>query len=154
MEFPKTATLDQFLRSAKAEELGIQNVPTPAHKKALHALAWKVFHPLREHFGVPLRISSGYRAKALNAKTKGASVTSQHALGEAMDLVSMDPSVTNAQLFHYIREHLPFDQLIWEYGTDEEPQWIHVSYSETRQRKRLLVTTGTPKDPSYAPWKP
>jgi hypothetical protein len=99
-----------------------------------------VFEKIREHFGVPIHISSGYRSKELN-KAVGGSATSQHCSGEAID-IDMDGSangVTNAQVFNFIKDNIEFDQLIWEFGSDTNPDWVHVSYESTgKQRKQIL----------------
>ncbi len=143
----------EFLRSARAERLGIPNVPTPAHEANLRALAWHVLHPLRQAMGGPITISSGYRSPALNAATPGSSATSQHSLGQAADLVPADGATfSTAAMFHWLRMNAPFDQLIWEYGTRTAPAWVHVSFRLTGRRGMVLRTTGTPQRPSYAPW--
>jgi len=149
--YPPKFQRAELIRSARAEALGIPNVPTPQHELNLRALAWTILWPLREAMGGPIRITSGYRSAKLNGKVKGSSVTSQHMLGQAADLVS-GGSFRNATMFHYIRQYLPFDQLIWEYGTKSEPLWVHVSY-RANPRGKVLVTTGTPEQPSYAPWR-
>ena len=93
-------------------------------------LCTKVFEPLRLYLGRAITISSGYRSPALN-RAVGGSATSQHKKAEAMDIK------IGAKGFHYIKDNLEFDQLIWEFGTDHEPQWIHVSYSKNN-RKQVL----------------
>ena len=93
-------------------------------------LCTKVFEPLRLYLGRAITISSGYRSPALN-RAVGGSATSQHKKAEAMDIK------IGAKGFHYIKDNLEFDQLIWEFGTDHEPQWIHVSYSKSN-RKQVL----------------
>jgi hypothetical protein len=148
---PKFPRAD-FLKSARAVQLGIANVPTPQHELNLRELAWTILQPLRDAMGGPILVTSGYRSPELNAKTKGSSPTSQHSLGQAADIVT-GGTFTNAAMFHYIRQNLPFDQMIWEYGNKKEPKWVHVSY-RPNPRGKILVTTGTPDKPSYAPWKP
>ena len=149
--YPPHFSRAELIRSARAERLGIDNVPTAQHEANLRALAWQVLYPLREALGGPIQVTSGYRSAKLNAGTKGASATSQHKLGQAADLVN-GGKFTNAAMFHYIRQYLPFDQLIYEYGTKQEPVWVHVSY-RPNPRGKILITTGTPEKPSYAPWK-
>ena len=113
-------------------------------------MAENVFQPIRDHFGVPIRISSGYRSEALNKAIGGAGKmvngkyvpSSQHCTGEAIDIDMDGTSITNKQVFDYIKEHLQFDQLIWEFGTDTNPDWVHVSYESTgKQRKQILRAT-------------
>jgi hypothetical protein len=105
----------------------------------LKLLADKVFDPISEHFITPIFISSGYRSKALNDFIKG-SASSQHCKGQAID-IDMDGSngeVTNRMVFDYIKNKLDFDHLIWEFGTDFNPDWVHVSYVKTGNRKQKL----------------
>jgi hypothetical protein len=116
-------------------------------------LAEKVFQPIREHFGKPIIISSGYRSKALNTAIGGA-LSSQHCSGEAIDIDMDGTDITNAQVFNYIKDNLEFDQLIWEFGTDTNPDWVHVSYESTgKQRKQILKAVRKGGATSYAPYK-
>lgn len=133
-------TLAEVTVSDTAKRLGIPNLPTPEHTVNLMALAEAIFEPLRAHFGVPLHVSSGYRSAELNAATPGASATSQHSTGEALDLDQdgRGNGVTNAEVFAFIRANLPFDQLIWEGGDDANPDWVHVSYRASRLRGEVL----------------
>ena len=94
----------------------------------LKAIALNIFQPARNHFKKPIFVSSGYRSEDLNEKI-GGSKTSQHSKGQALDLDAHTfGGLTNKELFDFISEHLEFDQIIWEFGTDEEPDWVHVSY--------------------------
>ena len=140
MKLSNNLDLSEVTRSESAKRNGISNMPTPEHIENFKVLAEKIFQPIREHFGVPIHISSGYRSKELNSKI-GGSATSQHCSGEAID-IDMDSSssgVTNADVFNYIKDNLQFDQLIWEFGTDKNPDWVHVSYeSSGKQRKQKL----------------
>lgn len=140
MKLSNNLDLAEVIRSESAKRHGISNQPTPEHIANFKLLAEKIFQPIRDHFGKPIRISSGYRSKALNAKI-GGSLTSQHCTGEAID-IDMDGSpdgITNADVFNYIKDNLNFDQLIWEFGTDNNPDWVHVSYESTgKQRKQVL----------------
>lgn len=153
--WPPNFSRAELTRSARADRIGIANTPTPEHEANLRALAWHILQPLRDHFGHPIPVTSGYRSAALNAKTPGASKTSQHALGQAADLdvkALAKPTITNAAIFHYIRLTLPFDQLIWEYGTAKEPQWVHVSFRLAAPRGQVLRCTGSAKAPKYERW--
>jgi zinc D-Ala-D-Ala carboxypeptidase len=139
MNLSKNLTLFEMTRSEMAKRKGISNEPTPEHLANMIVLAEKVFEPIREHFGVPIYISSGYRSAALNKKIGGAK-NSQHCLGQAID-IDMDghPHVSNVQIFNYIRENLFFDQLIWEFGSNTSPDWVHVSYNTSgNQRGHIL----------------
>lgn len=139
MKLSENLSLNEFVRSSTAKRRGIDNTPKGEHLEAAKELAENIFQPIREHFGTPIFISSGYRSFDLN-KAIGGSQTSQHSKGEAID-IDMDDrkGPENEEVFHYIRENLPFDQLIWEFGTDERPNWVHVSYKKGGpQRGQIL----------------
>ena len=138
MQISKHLELAELVRSESAKRNGISNMPTPEHIANLKLLASKVFEPIREHFNKPIRISSGYRSIDLNKIIKG-SKSSQHSTGEAIDIDMDGTSITNKEIFDYIEANLSFDQLIWEFGTDKNPDWVHVSYESTgKQRKQVL----------------
>ena len=128
--------LSEVIRSDSAKRNGISNMPTKEHIANFMLLAEKIFEPIREHFGVPIRISSGYRSKELNAKIGGSS-SSQHCKGQAIDIDNDGTSITNKQIFDYIKDNLPFDQLIWEFGNEDNCDWVHVSYVPNG-RKQIL----------------
>jgi hypothetical protein len=123
--------------SDTAKKLKIKNDPTEEHLVNMVLIAEKVFQPLREWCEHPIRVNSMYRSEALNTALRG-SKSSQHRFGQALDLDTLGEK-SNADLFNYISEHLSYDQLIWEAGTDAEPDWIHVSYvNEEKNRKQRL----------------
>ena len=123
--------------SQTAKNLKIKNVPTEKHLKNMKAVAENVFQPLREWADHPIRINSMYRCEELNTAIRG-SLNSQHIKGQAIDLSSLGEK-TNGELFEYIKENLDFDQMIWEFGDDENPKWIHVSYvNKKSNRNRIL----------------
>jgi zinc D-Ala-D-Ala carboxypeptidase len=140
MNLSKNLELFEMTRSETAKRKGVSNEPTPEHIENMKVLAEKIFQPIRDHFGVPIHVSSGYRSAALNKKIGGAK-NSQHLTGEAMD-IDMDghsSGVTNAQIFKFIRHNLRFDQLIWEFGNDTNPDWVHVSFNTNgTQRAQVL----------------
>lgn len=148
--------LAEVTHSDTAKRLGIPNVPTPEHVANLALLAEAIFEPLRAHFGVALFVSSGYRSEALNAATPGSAKFSQHALGQALDLDQdgRGNGVTNAAVFEYIRTALPFDQLIWEFGDDDNPDWVHVSYRPQKRRQEVLRAHRVNGVAKYEPWQP
>lgn len=153
MQLSKHLSLVEVTRSETAKRMGVSNMPTEEHLENFKLLAEKVFEPIREHFKVPIHISSGYRSKALNTAIKG-SLSSQHCSGEAIDIDMDGTSITNAQIFNYIKDNLSFDQLIWEFGTDKNPDWVHVSYESTgKQRKQILKALKVNGKTSYAPYK-
>ena len=87
----------------------------------------KVFEPLRKWVGGPIKINSFFRCYKLN-KAIGGSKTSQHMSGQAMDIDDTFGCKTNAEMFNYIKDNLDFDQMIWEFGDDDNPDWVHISY--------------------------
>lgn len=133
-----------MLKSRTATRLGLSNSPNEEHVRNMQALAENIFQPLRDYFGVPIHISSGYRSEALN-KAIGGSKSSQHCKGEAMDIDRDGYSQPdNAQIFEYIKNNLDFDQMIWEFGTQKNPEWVHVSYKrDGKNRAELLVAYKT-----------
>ena len=150
MKLSKNLSLGEFTRSQTAKRRGLDNTPQGIHLEAAKELAENIFQPIREHFAKPIFISSGYRSKALN-EAIGGSQTSQHSKGEAID-IDMDHrgGPENEDVFHYIRENLDFDQLIWEFGTDERPDWVHVSYKKDGpQRGQILRAKRNSKGKTY-----
>jgi hypothetical protein len=131
----KHITLKEATYSATGEAKKIDNSPTAEHLANMKLLAEKVFEPMREWYGKPIKINSFYRSKALNLAIPGSSLTSQHSLGQAMDI---DTAADNKKLFDYIKANLDFDQMIWEFGTNENPDWVHVSYKAKGNRKQIL----------------
>jgi hypothetical protein len=135
-QISKHLTLEELCHSETAKKLGIVNVPNQLQTENLKTLALKVFEPVREHFGVPIHISSGYRIMNLNQALKG-SITSQHCKGEAIDIDMKGDKVSNAQIFHWIKDNLKYDQLIWEFGDKKNPDWVHVSYTKDNRQQTL-----------------
>jgi len=113
-------------------------MPTEQHIANLKKLAENVFEPIRANFRQPIRISSGYRSQSLNAAIGGAT-NSQHSTGEAIDIDMEGTKITNKEIFNFIKEKLNFDQLIYEFGNNTEPDWVHVSFKANgQQRKQVL----------------
>ena len=134
MKLSEHLELSEVIRSESAKRNGISNMPTADHIENFKILATKVFEPIREHFGVPIRISSGYRSASLN-KCVGGSATSQHCSGEAIDIDQDATTITNKQVFDYVKDNLAFDQLIDEFNY----AWVHVSYKANgKQRGEVL----------------
>ena len=146
--------LAEVIRSEQAKRMGVSNMPTSEHIENFKKLAENVFEKIRNNFRVPIHISSGYRSIELNKAIKGSS-SSQHCKGEAID-IDMDGSsngVTNKMVFDYIYKSLDFDQLIWEFGTSENPDWVHVSYnSKGTQRKQVLKAIRSANGTTYQPY--
>jgi hypothetical protein len=141
MQLSKNLSLAEMIISSEAKRKNINNMPSEDILDNMKKLAINIFQPIREHFNAPIHISSGYRCIALNKSIGGAS-SSQHCSGEAMDIDMDGTTISNAQIFHWIKDNLVFDQLIWEFGTDANPDWVHVSYeSNGKQRKQILKAT-------------
>ena len=151
MKLSEHLDLSEVTRSDMAKRKGLSNMPTPEHIENFKILAENIFEPIRKHFGVPIMISSGYRSKELN-KAIGGATTSQHLLGQALDL-DMDGTpngVTNKMVFDYIKANLNFDQLINEF----DYSWVHVSYNPSgKQRKQILNAIKVGGKTSYTPYK-
>lgn len=128
-------TLAELTFSQTAARMHIDNTPSPTQVSNLRALCVNVLQPFRETAQAPVVVSSGFRSEALNRFVNG-SPDSQHMRGEAADIVVPQWSVTRA--FRLIVEQsLPFDQLIFEGGS--QSQWVHVSHSRKRQRGDMFV---------------
>lgn len=125
--------------SRTALRLGIDNTPTINHRDNMVKLANEVFEPLRAYVGGPIKINSFYRSPELN-KAIGGSSKSQHCHGQAIDIDDTFGRCTNAEMFNFIRDNLDYDQMIWEFGDDDNPDWVHVSYvSPEDNRQRCLL---------------
>ena len=134
----KHITYKEATRSATALRLGIDNKPSEYELQNMEMVANKVFEPLREAVNGPIKINSFYRCEELN-KAIGGSSKSQHCQGRAIDIDDIYGHVSNAYMYYYIKDNLDFDQIIWEFGTDNNPDWVHVSYvDEDSNRKRCL----------------
>ena len=129
MKLSENLSLAECLKSKTATRLGINNEPHDEWVvENLRAIAERVFQPCRDHFGVPIYVSSGYRGPELNRAIGGAK-RSQHMEGRALDLDGdVYGSPSNAEIFDYIRKNLEFDQIVWEFGDEDNPDWVHVSY--------------------------
>ena len=136
MKISDHITLKEALRSNTAKRLGINNMPSNDVLINMQVTAEKIFEPLRTHYNEPIYISSFYRSVELN-KAIGGSSKSQHCHGEAIDIDDVYSKIKNVDFFEYIKNNLEFDQLIWEFGDDKNPDWIHVSYSKNN-RNRVL----------------
>ena len=134
----KNISYKEGVYSITADRLGLENKPTEEHLANMKEVAEKVFQPLRTWVNAPIKINSFYRSPELN-KAIGGSSKSQHCKGQAIDIDDTYGHATNADMFMYIRENLDFDQMIWEFGDDKNPNWVHVSYvSPEDNRNRCL----------------
>lgn len=140
-------SLEELTRSAKAEEYGIDNTPTEEARAQLVRLCREVLEPIRAKYGDPMPVKSGYRCPQLNARTRRASKTSQHMKGEAAD-INVGPN--NRKLFHIIEEmvdkgEIRVGQLIWEYGDQKNPAWVHVSLPRPGKPNNVILFLGVKK---------
>jgi zinc D-Ala-D-Ala carboxypeptidase len=124
--------------SNTATRLGINNTPNDDQLSNMELVAEEVFEPLRSYVGGPIKINSFFRCPELNTAI-GGSHKSQHCKGQAIDIDDTFGRCTNAEMYHFIKDHLDFDQMIWEFGDDDNPNWVHVSYvSSEDNRNRCL----------------
>lgn len=128
----KHFTIGELCRSETAERRGIKNEPTEEVARNLTALVDNVLDPLREWYGKPIRVNSGYRCAELN-RAVGGVATSQHMKGEAAD-IDVNDTRENRRLFTWIEENCEFDQLLWENGG----AWIHVSYRRNGKNRQMV----------------
>jgi hypothetical protein len=137
-KFSKHISWKEGTYSATALRKGLDNTPNEDQLKCMKDLAENIFEPLRVYVGGPIKINSFFRGKAVNTAI-GGSKRSQHMKGQAIDIDDTFGRMTNAEMYHFIKNHLDFDQLIWEFGTDENPNWIHVSYVTHRPNRNKLT---------------
>jgi len=131
MNLSKNFTLEELTHTSSH----LPNVPSEMEITKLKELVTGLLQPLRDKLGQPIHINSGFRSLAVNKEMGGASnPLSQHCKGEAADLEAFD----NAALFNLIRTQFDFDQLIWEGGDNNHPEWVHVSYKTKGNRKEVL----------------
>ena len=131
-------TYAEAIHSNTAKRRSIDNTPSSTQVEKMQLTASKIFEPLREWVGGPIKVSSFFRSAALNEAIGGSS-NSQHCKGQAIDLDDVYGHKSNAEMYHWIKDNLNFDQLIWEFGTDVNPNWIHVSYvNDEGNRNRCL----------------
>ncbi len=143
----KNITYKEGTHSNTATRRRMRNEPDETQLKAMKKLAKEVFEPLRAEFGEPIMVNSFFRSAALN-KAIGGSRTSQHCSGEAIDIDATN-GITNKKLFDFIKKNLDFDQLIWEFGTDKNPDWIHVSYKSAKDNRKKVLKAVKDGNPVY-----
>jgi len=134
----KHISYKEGIHSNTALRRNIDNTPSDEQLDNMELIAEKIFEPLRVYVNGPIKINSFFRSAELNTAI-GGSKTSQHCKGQAMDIDDTFGRATNAEMYHFIKEHLDFDQMIWEFGDDDNPNWVHVSYvSPEKNRKKCL----------------
>ena len=124
--------------STTALRRNIENKPNEEQLANMKFIGEKIFEPLREYVGGPIKINSFFRGADLN-KAIGGSARSQHCKGQAMDIDDTFGYKTNAQMYEFIKEHLDFDQMIWEFGDDNNPNWVHVSYVSPDKNRKVCL---------------
>ena len=137
----KHITFNEATRSETAKALGIDNTPNKKELENIKRVAEEIFEPLRKWAGHPIRINSCFRNEATN-RAIGGSKSSAHRHGFAFDLDSLGKK-SNAELFKWMEKNLKFDQLIWEFGTEDNPAWIHVGICEDEKKYRNQKLTAT-----------
>jgi len=137
-EISKHVSLREGVYSTTALRLGLNNDPSKEHLQNMRLISEKVFEPLRMYVGGPIRINSFYRGPELN-KAIGGSTKSQHCRGQAIDIDDTFGVMSNSTMFNWIQDNCDFDQMIWEFGNEFNPDWVHVSYvSPEKNRNRCL----------------
>ena len=139
MKLSKNFSLIEFTESNTAIRNGIDNNPTAEHIHNLVELCENVLQPLRDRIGSSIRVTSGYRSEALNTAI-GGSKTSDHSFGRAADIKLVINGVNmSEELYHGIKAMgVPFKQIIWEFGDDDTPQWVHIAFDKDNNKMQCL----------------
>jgi zinc D-Ala-D-Ala carboxypeptidase len=137
MNLSKSFTLNELTKSQEATRLGIDNTPNEEHILNLKLLCENVLQPIRDFYGMPLSVSSGYRSAAL-CEAIGSSSKSQHTKGQAADFEIF--GVANKDLADFVVKNLDYDQCILEFWNENEPNsgWVHCSFNASGNRKQFL----------------
>ena len=135
----KHISYKEATHSNTALRRNLDNTPNDEQLKCMEEVAENLFEPLREWVGGPIKVNSFFRGKPVNTAI-GGSRTSQHMKGQAIDIDDTFGYKTNAEMYRYIKDNLDFDQMIWEFGDDENPNWVHISWVSHRpNRKKLTI---------------
>lgn len=148
----KHITFNAATRSNTAKLKGLSNTPPKRVIAIMKITAEAVFEPVRNFFNKPIFVSSFYRSPLVNKATGSTSGDNAgHPTGEAIDVdAQVLGGLTNAEIFWFIYYNLEFDQLIWEFGNDDEPDWVHVSYTQRKKnRKQVLKAVRVKGKPRY-----
>ena len=150
MNLTTNFSLHELTKSEVALRLNIDNTPGEAEIDALRLLAEKVLQPVRDHYGVGVKVNSGYRSPQTN-QAAGGSKTSDHCLGRAADIEIL--GIPNAELAHWIMYNLEYTQLILEFYTPGIPDsgWVHVSYDPNNLKKQELTAMKVEGKTQYVP---
>mgnify|MGYP003634205565 FL=1 len=131
-------TYAEGIHSSTAKRKSIDNTPNKTQLDCMKALAENIFEPIREWCEGPIKVNSFFRSVVLNEKIGGAA-SSQHCKGQAIDIDDVYGYKTNAEMYNWVKANLNFDQMIWEFGTDMQPNWVHISYvSQKENRNKCL----------------
>ena len=137
--FSKHVSWKEGTYSRTADRRGLDNTPNAEQMKCMHEISEYLFEPLRAWVGGPIKINSFFRGEPVNTAI-GGSKRSQHMKGQAIDIDDTFGYKTNAEMYYYIKDNLDFDQMIWEFGDDKNPNWIHISWVSHRpNRKKLTI---------------
>ena len=138
MKLSKSFTLTELVKSQTAERYGINNNPSETHIENLQRLCDNILQPVRDHYGMPVVVSSGFRSGELCVKI-GSSLTSQHASGQAADFEIF--GISNQELAHWIDKNLDYDQMILEFWNPEDKNsgWIHCSYKNPEENRKEFL---------------
>ena len=139
MKLTKNFSLEELTRSDTAERKGIDNSPTAEHIHNLAALCENVLQPLRDKIKHSIRVTSGYRSEKLN-NAIGGSKTSEHSFGKAADIKLIIDGENKSELLYLsiLEMGIPFSQMIWEFGDEEKPSWVHISFNKEDNKNQTL----------------
>src|SRR5210317_1674254 len=138
MKLSKSFSLNELTKSQTAEREGINNNPGEAQIEALQRLCENILQPVRDHYGMPVVVSSGFRSGQLCIAI-GLSLNSQHALGQAADFEIF--GISNQELAHWIDKNLDYDQMILEFWNPEDKNsgWVHCSYKKPEENRKEFL---------------
>jgi hypothetical protein len=152
-EISKNVTYAEAIKSQTATRLGLENTPNEEQLENMKKVANECFQKAREHFGVPIAVTSFFRSPEVN-RAIGGSTTSEHCQGKAMDIdADVFGGVSNSDLFHFFKDNCEFNQLIWEYGNDNNPDWVHISFNEGGNKNQILKVYRQNGRSVYVPYK-
>lgn len=134
MNISEHIAYEEATRSQTAVRLKIENIPSGEQIECMKIVAEKCFEPMRTYWGTSLKVDSFFRSPALNAAVGGAA-TSQHLKGEAIDIYA-GSLTNNKKLLEWCKANLIFDELIWEFGDDTGPAWVHISFTAKKHNRQ------------------
>jgi zinc D-Ala-D-Ala carboxypeptidase len=148
----KHVSYKEGTHSNTAVRRGLDNIPNEDQLKCMYEVAENLFEPLRKWVGGPIKINSFFRGEPTNTAI-GGSKYSQHMKGQAIDIDDTFGYKTNAEMYHYIKDNLEFDQMVWEFGSeypDGNPNWVHISWVSHRpNRKQEVIAITENKKTKY-----